>query len=171
MSTNTRRRTTFAILAIVVATTALTLLTWNTFTSPVSALKAHHSLKASDSTGSPSAGSSGSGSGGSSTNKPPKSGDNTNLNNLIACESTAANGSGHITQKEVLNCYSQTYSGSPVSPLLTAGDNTSSNSDTHSGSVSTHQSGTPSSHGHTHHHHSSSSSSLPSAATSSSNGL
>lgn len=170
MSTNTRTRTTFAILAIVVATTALTLLIWNTFTSPVSAVKAHHSLKTFDSTGGSSAGSSSSGTGGSGSDKPPKSADNTNLNNLIACESTAANGSGQLTQKEVLNCYSQTFSGSPVSPLLTAGDNTSSNSNTHSSSGSTHHTGSSIRHGQTHHHHSSSSS-LPSTTTSSSNGL
>jgi len=168
MYTNTRKRTTIAILAIVVATTALTLLTWNAFISPVSAAKTHHSSKNFDSASSSSAGGTGSGSD-SSINKSPKFADKANLNDLIACESTAANGSGPLTQSEVLNCYSQAFSGSPVTPLLTTGDTTSSSSNTHSGSGSTHHAGISSSHGHTHSHHSSSSS-LPSTTTSSSKG-
>lgn len=170
MYTNTRTQTAFGILAIVVATTALTLVTWNTFTYPVSAAKAHHSGKTFDGISSSSVG--------STSNTASKSVDDTNLTNLFACESAAANGSGQLTQNEVLNCYSQAFSGDQVAPLLTTGNNNNSvgditgsssssgNTSTHSGSVATHHAGSSSSHIH-HHHGSSSSSPSPTASSSS----
>jgi hypothetical protein len=53
--------------------------------------------------------------------------ENPNLDNLLACESGAANGSGHITMSEVMNCYLQFSRGS-ASSLAVLGDHQNSDS-------------------------------------------
>ena len=53
--------------------------------------------------------------------------ENPNLDNLLACESGAANGSGHITMSEVMNCYLQFSRGS-ASSLAILGDHQNSDS-------------------------------------------
>jgi hypothetical protein len=76
--------------------------------------------------------------------------ENPNLDNFLACESGAANGSGHITMSEVMNCYLQATRGS-ASSLAILGDHQNSDSagsDGGPGLNSNHDSGTtaPSSH-------------------------
>lgn len=53
--------------------------------------------------------------------------ENPNMDNLLACESGAANGSGHITMSEVMNCYLQFSRGS-ASSLAVLGDHQNSDS-------------------------------------------
>ena len=98
----------------------------------------------------------------SSNNAPSTSNDSENLKNLFACESAAANGSGKLTKTEVMNCYSQIFSGNSVS----SGNNNNSAGDVGSsggsvvdtGSNSAHH--TSSSSSHTHHHNSANPNSL-----------
>ena len=85
--------------------------------------------------------------------------------NLAACElNTASAHSGQLTENEVMNCYLQSFSGSPVSSLSVVGHTHASSNKAVSGdtngtnTVSTnlsHSGSSGSDTGH-HHHHSSS---------------
>lgn len=83
------------------------------------------------------------------------SNDNGNLKNLFACETAAANGSGKLTETDVINCYSQTFSDNSASSgngNAQVGDGTTS--DSSGSSLDSGSSTSTSSHPH-HHHHSS----------------
>jgi len=145
----TARETSAILSAMMVAITAITLLTSTTasFVTPVLAAKTspshHNGNGATDNTGV-------SGNTDSTTNdKTPSStsNDNENLKSLFACESAAANGSGKLTKADLINCYSQTYSGNSAS----SGNSNSPEGDI--GSSSTSSASGPSSSSHTHHHH------------------
>ena len=75
------------------------------------------------------------------------------LKNLFACESTAAKGSGGLTQDGLVNCYTQTFSGNSAVAVAPGFGSDSANTTHHNSSTS-----------HTHHHGSGKSSSSPSAA-------
>ena len=108
----------------------------------------------------------------SSNNAPSTSNDNENLKNLFAFESAAANGSGKLTKTEVMNCYSQIFSGNSVSSgnnNNSAGDvGSSGGSGVDTGSNSAHH--TSSSSSHTHHHNSANPNSLTDSTTHSNGG-
>jgi hypothetical protein len=79
--------------------------------------------------------------------------ENPNLDTLLACESGAANGSGHITMSEVMNCYLQFSRGS-ASSLSILGDNQNSDrtgSGSGSGSASDHHVGSTKMNLSSHH--------------------
>jgi len=149
----TARETSAILSAMMVAITAITLLTSTTasFVTPVLAAKTspshHNGNGATDNTG-------GSGNTDSTTNdKTPSStsNDNENLKSLFACESASANGSGKLTKADLINCYSQTFSGNSAS----SGNSNSPEGDigTSSSSTSSSSASGPSSSSHTHHHH------------------
>lgn len=80
--------------------------------------------------------------------------ENPNLDTLLACESGAANGSGHITMSEVMNCYLQFSRGS-ASSLSVLGDNQNSDrtgSSSGSGLASDHHTGSSKINSSSHHH-------------------
>ena len=147
----TARETSAILSAMMVAITAITLLTSTTasFVTPVLAAKTspshHNGNGATDSTGV-------SGNTDSTTNDntpSSTSNDNGNLKSLFACESAAANGSGKLTKADLINCYSQTYSGNSAN----SGNSNSPEGDIGTSSGSSSSASGPSSSNHTHHHH------------------
>jgi hypothetical protein len=180
MYQNTKRKMCTTIVILVVAAIALTMLAPATFVYSAFAAKtgtSHHSSKDSngigvngDSSGSVKDTNTDSSSG--DTQSTTTNNDNTNLKNLFACESTAANGSGQLTENEVINCYSQAFSNNSVSSPSTIGNNNNSPGDTSSSGTTSSGSDSGSFSSHTQHHHHSStglgSSSKDSTASSSS---
>jgi hypothetical protein len=86
-----------------------------------------------------------------STTSPSK-----DLENLFACESSAAKGPRGLTQDGLVNCYTQTFSGNSAIPAVAVAPDVGSNS-----ANTTHHN---SSSSHTHHHSSGKSSGSLSAA-------
>jgi len=160
----TRATSTIFVIMVVAATTLL-LLASTTITGSVFAAKAslsHHSGKSNGKTSSSGSGStisSGSTTDSTNNNTPSTiSNGNPNFDNFLACESTAAHGSGQLTKAEVMNCYLQFSRGSASSlSIIGNGDNspgnTGSSSSAASGSSSTtHHAGLSTTHTHSHHH-------------------
>lgn len=165
---------------MVVAATTLMLLASNTITGSVFAAKSsisHHSVK---SNGKSSITGSGSSSNSNGTNNAPTAiiNGNPNMDNLLACESASAHGSGQLTKAEVMNCYLQFSRGS-ASSLSIIGDSPSnagsgSGSDStstthHAGSLTTHthHAGSSTTHTNSHHHSATNASGLRGGTTSS----
>ena len=90
------------------------------------------------------------------TNPKSNTSSSKDLKNLFACESTAAKGSGGLTQDGLVNCYTQTFSSNSAIPAVAVAPDFGSNS-----SNTTHHNSSTS---HTHHHSSGKSGSSPSAA-------
>jgi hypothetical protein len=178
MYTSTRGTSTIFVIVVVAATT-LMLLTSNTVTGSVFAAKTgifHHSGKGNAKTsitGSRSSSSSSGSNSNSTNNNTPSttSSGNPNMDNLLACESAAAHGSGQLTKAEVMNCYLQFSRGSASSLSITGNDNNSpGNPGSGSGSGSTfttHHTGSTTTHTGSHHHSATNPSALRGSTTSS----
>jgi hypothetical protein len=160
----TRATSTIFVITVVAATTLL-LLASTTITGSVFAAKAslsHHSGKSNGKTSSSGSGStisSGSTTDSTNNNTPSTiSNGNPNFDNLLACESTAAHGSGQLTKAEVMNCYLQFSRGSASSlSIIGNGNNSPGNTGSSSGATSgststTHHAGLSTTHTHSHHH-------------------
>ena len=161
MYTSTRATSTIFVIMVVAATTIL-LLTSTTITGSVFAVKAsgsHHNGKSNGKTSSSGSGSTiGSGSTTNSTNNNTPStisNGNPNFDNLLACESTAAHGSGQLTKAEVMNCYLQFSRGSASSLSIIGNDNNllgNAGGSSSGSSSATHHAGLSTTHTHSHHH-------------------
>lgn len=148
---------------MVVATTTLLLLSSTTITGSVVAAKgslSHHSGKSNgkiSSSGSGSTINNGSTSDSTNNNTPSTiNNGNPNFDNLLACESNAAHGSGQLTKADVMNCYLQFSRGSASSlSILGNSNNIPGNTGSgNSGSTPTthHHAGLSTTHTHSHHH-------------------
>ena len=192
MYISTRGTSTIFVIMVVAATT-LMLLTSNTITGSVFAAKtgiSHHSGKSNGKTSSTGSGNSSSISPTDSTNNNTPStisNANPNMDNLLACESAAAHGSGQLTKAEVMNCYLQFSRGAASSLSIIGNANnspgnagsgsgsgststthhTGSSTTHHAGSSTTHHAGSSTTHTNSHHHSATNPSGLRGSTTSS----
>lgn len=123
MNTNTRATSTIFVL-LVVATTSFLFVASGTMTGLAASSDPSHGSKTGDQSRT---NNSVSESGNHKINSPSftTTNENPNLDTLLACESGAANGSGHLTMSEVMNCYLQFSRGS-ASSMAVLGDNQNS---------------------------------------------
>lgn len=159
----TTKRTSEIFAIVVIAATALTLLTSATTQVTPSVLAAKAGLPHHTSTGGSSHIAKSSS---TDTASSANHGNTDKMNNLFACESSSAHGSGQLTETGVLDCYLQAFSQGHVNYLSILPNNHNSNNNntnsviggTDSGSGSG-TSSSPSSHATSHtlhpHHHSS----------------
>lgn len=127
MNTKTRATSTIFVL-LVVTTTSFLLVASGTMAGLAASSDLSHSKKGDHSRTDNSISESGNHIINSTKNNSPSfttTNENPNLDNLLACESGAANGSGHITMSEVMNCYLQFSRGS-ASSLAVLGDHQNS---------------------------------------------